>query len=154
MTKAKPVLLAIVLVLAACICSGTYAQTRLSPNALVADLYKAHQQKRSPFFQTRSRALLYKYFEKNLADMIWKDAVKSKGEVGAIDGIRFTTPRIWRSRSLRSPRPVMRMAKPGSTSRLRTSTSQRFLSLLWLTEEMVGGSVTLNTARADRCADT
>jgi hypothetical protein len=45
-----------------------------------------HNQKHSPFFQTRSRALLYKYFEKNLADKIWKDAVKSKGEVGVIDG--------------------------------------------------------------------
>ena len=59
---------------------------RLSPDALVSDLYKAAKQKRSPFFQTRSRALLYKYFEKSLADLIWKDAVHSKGEVGAIDG--------------------------------------------------------------------
>src|ERR1700686_5861066 len=59
---------------------------RLSPNALVADLSRVHNQKHSPFFQTRSRALLYKYFEKGLADMIWKDAVHSKGEVGAIDG--------------------------------------------------------------------
>ena len=30
--------------------------------------------------------MLYKYFEKSLADMIWKDAANSKGEVGAIDG--------------------------------------------------------------------
>jgi hypothetical protein len=59
---------------------------RLSPNALVADLYREHNRKHSPFFQTRSRALLYKYFEKSLADMIWKDAVSSKGEVGALDG--------------------------------------------------------------------
>jgi hypothetical protein len=59
---------------------------RLSPNALVADLYRVHDRKRSPFFQTRSRALLDKYFEKSLADMIWKDAVSSKGEVGALDG--------------------------------------------------------------------
>ena len=59
---------------------------RLSPDALVSDLYKAAKQKRSPFFQTRSRVLLSKYFEKNLADLIWKDAVHSKGEVGAIDG--------------------------------------------------------------------
>src|SRR5260370_36954511 len=62
------------------------AINRLSPNALVADLYRVHNQKHSPFFQTRSRALLYKYFEKDLADLIWKDAVKSRGEVGAIDG--------------------------------------------------------------------
>jgi hypothetical protein len=58
---------------------------RIGPDTLVADLYKA-KQKRSPFFQTRSRALLYKYFEKGIADLIWKDAVHSKGEVGAIDG--------------------------------------------------------------------
>ncbi len=59
---------------------------RSSPDALVSDLYKAARQKHSPFFQTRSRALLYRYFEKGIADLIWKDAVHSKGEVGAIDG--------------------------------------------------------------------
>ncbi len=30
--------------------------------------------------------MLHKYFEKSLADMIWKDAIHSKGEVGALDG--------------------------------------------------------------------
>src|SRR6266852_6285172 len=64
----------------------TTSSNRLSPNALVADLYRVHDRKHRPFFQTRSRALLYKYFEKGLADMIWKDAVNSKGEVGAFDG--------------------------------------------------------------------
>jgi hypothetical protein len=59
---------------------------RIGPDAIVADLYHQHNHKHSPFFQTRSRALLYKYFEKSLADLIWKDAVHSKGEVGAIDG--------------------------------------------------------------------
>jgi hypothetical protein len=66
-----------------------YAQPtnrRMSPNELVADLYKQHDRKHSPFFQTRSRASLDKYFEKSLAAMIWKDAVSSKGEVGVIDG--------------------------------------------------------------------
>jgi hypothetical protein len=57
-----------------------------SADALVADLYKSHDQKRGPFFQTKSRALLDKYFEKSLADMIWKDRVSSKGEVGVLDG--------------------------------------------------------------------
>src|ERR1700682_6217231 len=81
----------LILVIAAmCLTSVTYGQpaasNRLSPNALVADLYREHNRKHSPLFQTRSRALLYKYFEKSLADMIWKDAANSKGEVGAIDG--------------------------------------------------------------------
>jgi len=59
---------------------------RISPDALVADLYRESSKDRSPFFQTKNRALVDKYFQKNLADLIWKDAVRSKGEVGAIDG--------------------------------------------------------------------
>jgi hypothetical protein len=54
--------------------------------SLVADLYKQHDAKKSPFFQTKNRALVDKYFTKELADLIWKDATSSKGEVGAIDG--------------------------------------------------------------------
>ena len=57
-----------------------------TPDALIADLYQAHKNKRSPFFQRRSRALVDKYFAKSLADMIWKDAHGPKGEVGVIDG--------------------------------------------------------------------
>lgn len=56
-----------------------------SPRALVADLYRQHKV-RSPFFQTRSRALLDKYFTKELADLLWQDAKSSGGEVGALDG--------------------------------------------------------------------
>jgi hypothetical protein len=58
----------------------------VSPEALVADLYRVDGKKNSPFFQTRSRALLTRYFTKNLADLLWRDAVTSKGEVGALDG--------------------------------------------------------------------
>jgi hypothetical protein len=90
MKSAKPILFIALLFLTTNFSSSadgqTTSSTRLSPNALVADLYREHNRKHSPFFQTRSRALLYKYFEKSLADAIWKDAVKSKGEVGALDG--------------------------------------------------------------------
>ena len=77
---------AIVICLLAMQTSGLRAQAVRSPDALVADLYRVHNHKQSPFFQTRSRAALYKYFTRNLADMIFNDAVKSKGEVGVIDG--------------------------------------------------------------------
>ena len=60
------------------------AARNTAPDTVVANLYKQHK-KRSPFFQTRSRALLDQFFEKGLADLIWKDAVTSKGEVGALD---------------------------------------------------------------------
>ena len=91
MKTLKPVLCLAALFLTASLSVKAFGQTapppyRLSPNGLVADLYREHDRKHSPFFQTKSRALLYKYFTQSLADMIWKDAVHSKGEVGAIDG--------------------------------------------------------------------
>ena len=86
----KPILFLAVLCLTTSFSVKVFGQPattyRLSSNVLVADLYREHNRKHSPFFQTRSRALLYKYFTRSLADMIWKDAVHSKGEVGAIDG--------------------------------------------------------------------
>jgi hypothetical protein len=86
--------LKLIIALLVCICATGALAIRAqstskgvtTPEALVADLYRAEKAKRSPFFQTRSRALLYKYFEKDLANLIWNDAVKSKGEVGVIDG--------------------------------------------------------------------
>ena len=61
------------------------ASRHVSPEQLVSDLYRQHKQ-RSPFFQTRSRALLDKYFTRELAGLIWQDARSSGDEVGALDG--------------------------------------------------------------------
>src|SRR5881398_3748726 len=56
-----------------------------SPEGLVSDLYKLDEKKQSPFSQTKDHALVTKYFSERLAQLIWKDAVTSKGEVGALD---------------------------------------------------------------------
>ena len=67
------------------------AQTRarITPDTVVRNLYAARKRPATdPFFQTKSRARLNKYFTKDLGDLIWKDAVasaKSK-EVGALEG--------------------------------------------------------------------
>ena len=64
-------------------------RARTTPDALVRDLYAAHKNRRTdPFFQTKSRARLDKYFARDLADLILKDASESaaKNEVGALDG--------------------------------------------------------------------
>lgn len=64
----------------------TTKTTAATPQQIVKDLYAAQKsEKTSPFFQTKNRALVDKYFAKDLADMIWNDAVAAKGEVGAID---------------------------------------------------------------------
>jgi hypothetical protein len=90
MKSLKPIVVLALLFLAAPQASVLSGQSRVAartpPDTLVKNLYWDHNHKHSPFFQTRSRALLYKYFEKSLADMIWKDAVTSKNEVGVIDG--------------------------------------------------------------------
>src|SRR5439155_18297010 len=56
-----------------------------APEGLVSDLLKLNEKKQSPFSQTKDRGLVTKYFSERLAQLIWKDAVKSKGEVGALD---------------------------------------------------------------------
>lgn len=60
------------------------AQSNLTPDGAVRALYTAHNAKRSPFFQTRSRTRVDQFFTKELADLIWKDAIESAGEVGAL----------------------------------------------------------------------
>jgi len=67
------------------VAQGSKATKAKSPKALVVDLYRQHKV-RSPFFQTRNRALLDKYFTKQLADLLWQDARSSGDEVGALDG--------------------------------------------------------------------
>jgi hypothetical protein len=64
--------------------SPSAARASAPPDALVSDLYKQHDAERGPFFQTEDRARVDRYFDKTLADLIWKDAVESKGEVGAL----------------------------------------------------------------------
>jgi hypothetical protein len=56
-----------------------------APNVIVKNLYASQKAGSSPFFQTTDRAVVDKYFVKNLADMIWKDAVTAKGQVGALE---------------------------------------------------------------------
>ena len=56
-----------------------------SPDKVVAELYKQHN-KATPLFQTRSRVLLDKFFDKQLADLLWKDANTVRNEVGPLNG--------------------------------------------------------------------
>lgn len=84
----KILLLASLLVSFASI-SVAQPRTRITPDTVVRNLYAARKRAATdPFFQTKSRARLDKYFTRGLADLIWKDAVTSAKakEVGALDG--------------------------------------------------------------------
>ena len=64
--------------------SSAAVAAQAGPEALVSELYRARAKNQGPFFQTKSRALVDKFFVKKLADLIWKDAVGSVGEVGVL----------------------------------------------------------------------
>ena len=65
------------------------SQAQVAPQTVVRNLYAAQKSRRTdPFFQTKSRARLDKFFAKELADLIWNDAVSSArtNEVGKLGG--------------------------------------------------------------------
>jgi hypothetical protein len=54
------------------------------PDAILNELYKAHDAEKGPFFH-ETRAALEKYFTKELARLYQKDTATAKGEVGALE---------------------------------------------------------------------
>ncbi len=58
---------------------------KIAPDALIKDLYTQHDDGKSPFFQKENRRLVDKYFAKNLADTIWKEANEDRDGVGALE---------------------------------------------------------------------
>jgi hypothetical protein len=61
------------------------AQTVVAPDALIKDLYKTHDKNYGAIVQGKNRAILDKYFDKNLGGLIWKDMTTNQNEVGVID---------------------------------------------------------------------
>lgn len=64
--------------------SGTLAPSA-SPETVVSELYKLHDAQKGPFFQSKDRGLVDRFFTKPIADLIWKNNNGPEGEIGAID---------------------------------------------------------------------
>jgi hypothetical protein len=56
-----------------------------APDALVKDLYKTHDKDNNAILDGKSRKLIDKYFDKTLADFLWKDLTTHSDEVGVLD---------------------------------------------------------------------
>ena len=57
-----------------------------TPDAVVRELYKVHRNGSGPLFEKRGRKLHEQFFDRKLADLIWKDLTETPaGEVGHID---------------------------------------------------------------------
>jgi hypothetical protein len=83
--KLTRLFLAVCLLTVASFAQAQSASEGPDPNVIVKKLYAAQKAGSGPFFQTANRAVVDKYFTKELANLIWNDAVKANGEVGAID---------------------------------------------------------------------
>lgn len=58
---------------------------KTAPEAVVKDLYKTHDNGNGKILDGKNRALLDKYFDKNLAGLMWKDLTTHQEEVGVLD---------------------------------------------------------------------
>jgi hypothetical protein len=56
-----------------------------SPAALVKELYRVHNNGKGPILAGKSRAVLQKFFDKKLADLLWKVLTTKTDEVGPLD---------------------------------------------------------------------
>jgi hypothetical protein len=63
------------------------AQPAADPAAVVRELYKVHRNGNGPLFTKKGRKYHEQFFDRKLADLIWKDLTETPaGEVGHIDG--------------------------------------------------------------------
>lgn len=60
-------------------------QTASAPDAVIKDLYKTHDRDNGAILDSKNRKLIDKYFDKTLADLIWKDLTANRDEVGVLD---------------------------------------------------------------------
>ena len=58
---------------------------KVSPDAVVRQLYDLHKNEKGPFFETKNRAMIEKFFDKSLADLIWTDLNRGGDEAGVLD---------------------------------------------------------------------
>lgn len=57
-----------------------------SPDAIVRELYRVHHNGRGHVFDVKGKTNIYKFFDKKLADLIWKIITETpEGEVGNLD---------------------------------------------------------------------
>ncbi len=66
--------------------SAQTAKSLSSPTSVIRDLYRVHNNGRGHLFEARGKVNLYKFFDKQLADLIWKNIHDTpEGEVGNLD---------------------------------------------------------------------
>lgn len=61
-------------------------QRTSSPDGVIRELYRVHNNGRGHVFEARGKEYIYKYFDQQLADLLWKNISETpEGEVGNLD---------------------------------------------------------------------
>lgn len=61
-------------------------QPTISPDSVVRELYRVHNNGRGHVFDAKGKKNIYKFFDQKLADLIWKEISGTpEGEVGNLD---------------------------------------------------------------------
>ena len=77
-----PLMMAAILVAS----SAQKTQSASSPDAVIRELYRVHNNGKGGVFEAKGKKYIYKYFDQKLADLIWKDISETpEGEVGNLD---------------------------------------------------------------------
>ena len=62
------------------------AQRTASPDTVIRELYRVHNNGRGHIFEAKGKKYIYKYFDQKLADLLWKTISETpEGEVGNLD---------------------------------------------------------------------
>ncbi len=62
------------------------ARPTSSPDRVVRELYRVHNNGRGGVFEAKGKKYIYKFFDQTLADLIWKDITETpEGDVGNLD---------------------------------------------------------------------
>ena len=72
------------------VCLSAHATQRVqatsSPDSVVRELYRVHNNGRGHVFDAKGKRYIYKFFDQKLADLLWKDISETpEGEVGNLD---------------------------------------------------------------------
>jgi ABC-type transporter MlaC component len=80
-------LIALLLVLASAFSHAAQrAQPTTSPASVIREVYKVHDNGKGGIFEAKGKKYLYRFFDQQLADLIWKDISQTpEGELGNLD---------------------------------------------------------------------
>ena len=79
-----------------------------SPDSVVRELYRVHNNGRGGIFEAKGKKYIYKFFDQKLADLIWKNISETpEGEVGNLDFDPLYNAQDTRITNFQVSRPVM-----------------------------------------------